>query len=152
MVELQKILLIVRFFNRISCNKDLKAKFSYFFSCLLFDFLRLECSRIRKTALFLKKYKNLHPRSFTMEWKRGKCWKSLIFESKLRVFISYQSEMKTVSIMYIFFYSSTFYSLFLRFFVLEIFKFKYDKFFARHSASNSKFECFEQPWLHVFTT
>ena len=37
-------------------------------------------------------------------------------------------------------YSSTFYSLFLPFFVLEIFKFKYDKFFVRHSASISKFE------------
>ena len=42
-------------------------------------------------------------------------------------------------------YSSTFYSLFLPFFVLEIFKFKYDKVFVRHSASISKFEWFEQP-------
>ena len=41
-------------------------------------------------------------------------------------------------------YSSTFYSLFLPFFVLEIFKFKYDKVFVRHSASISKFEWFEQ--------
>ena len=42
-------------------------------------------------------------------------------------------------------YSSAFYSLFLPFFVLEIFKFKYDKFFVRHSASISKFELIEQP-------
>ena len=34
-------------------------------------------------------------------------------------------------------YSSTFYSLFLAFFVLKIFKFKYDKVFLRHSASIS---------------
>ena len=42
-------------------------------------------------------------------------------------------------------YSSTFYSLFLPFFVLEIFKFKYDKVFVRYSASISKFKWFEQP-------
>ena len=35
-------------------------------------------------------------------------------------------------------YSGTFYSLFLPFFVLEIFKFKHDKVFARHYASISK--------------
>ena len=43
-------------------------------------------------------------------------------------------------------YSSTFYSLFLPFFVLEIFKLKYDKFFVRRSASISKLEWTEQPW------
>ena len=43
-------------------------------------------------------------------------------------------------------YSSTFYILFLPFFVLEIFKFKHDKVFVRDSASISKFEWFEQPW------
>ena len=47
-------------------------------------------------------------------------------------------------------YSSTFYSLFLPFFVLEIFKFKYDKVFVRHSASISKFEWFEQLWGHGY--
>ena len=41
--------------------------------------------------------------------------------------------------------SSTFYSLSLSFFVLEIFKFKYGKFFIRNSPSISKFEWFEQP-------
>ena len=53
-------------FNWISCNKGLKAKMSCFF-CL--TPLRLICSGIRKTTLFLtshrlKKYKNLHPQSF----------------------------------------------------------------------------------------
>ena len=37
-------------------------------------------------------------------------------------------------------YSSTFYSFFLPFFVLEIFKFKYDTFFIRNSAAISKFD------------
>ena len=48
--------------------------------------------------------------------------------------------------------TSTFYSLFLPFFVVEIFKFKYDKFFVVHSASISKFKLFEQPWpMHNHT-
>ena len=41
-------------------------------------------------------------------------------------------------------YTSTFDSLFLPFFVLVIFKFKYGKFFVRHSATISKFKWFEQ--------
>ena len=45
-------------------------------------------------------------------------------------------------------YSSTFYSWFLTFFVLEIFKFKYDTFFVRNSAATSKFNWSEQPWCH----
>ena len=71
MLELQKIFLLVKFFNQISCNKSLKAKISLFFSCFFcLTHLWLECSRRRKTALFLtphrmKKYKNLDPRSFT---------------------------------------------------------------------------------------
>ena len=64
-----------------------------------------------------------------------------IFEGKLRVFCSYLSEMKTVSMFYnSFLFYSTFYSLFLLFVVLEIFKFKYDKFFTSYSASISKFK------------
>ena len=47
-------------------------------------------------------------------------------------------------------YSRTFYSLFLPFFVLEIFKFKYDKVFVRNSASISKFKWFEQPWYIAY--
>ena len=49
-------------------------------------------------------------------------------------------------------YFSTFYSLFLPLFALEIFKFKYDKVFLRHSVSISKFEWFEQPWQISFST
>ena len=41
-------------------------------------------------------------------------------------------------------YSSTFYSLFLWFFFLKIFEFKYDKVFVRYSAFISKFEWFEK--------
>ena len=94
-----------------------------------------------------------------MEGKCGKCWKSPTFEGKLQVFISYLSEMKIVSMFYNSSYSSTFYNLFLPFFVLEIFKFKYGKVFVRHSTSISKFEWFEQPctvdcvpffFLHLF--
>ena len=80
-----------------------------------------------------------------MEQKCGKCWKSRIFEGKLQVFISYLSKMRIVCSITLL-YSSTFYSLFLPFFVLEIFKFKYDKVFVRHSAFIPKFEWFEQLW------
>ena len=81
-----------------------------------------------------------------MERKRGKCWKLPIFEGKLRVFISYLREIKIFSMFY---NSSLFYhflQLFLSFFVLEIFKFKYYNIFVRHSASASisKFEWSEQ--------
>ena len=41
-------------------------------------------------------------------------------------------------------YSSTFYCFFAPFFVLEIFKFKYDKFLVRNPAPVSKFEWFER--------
>ena len=71
MLELPKIFLIVRFFSWISYNKGLKAKISCFFSCFFcLTPMRQKCSRIRKTTSFptspkLKKYKNLHSRSFT---------------------------------------------------------------------------------------
>ena len=112
--------------------------------------LSLESSRIRKTALFLmscrlKKYKNLHLGASQMVQKH-KHWKLQLVESKLRVFISYLSQMKAYSKVYsVILYSSTLYSLSLPFFVLEIFKFKYDRFFIRHSVSISKFEWSEQP-------
>ena len=86
-----------------------------------------------------------------MERKCGKCWKLSIFEGKLQVFLSYLRGMKTVSSITLP-CSSTFYSLFLPFFVLEIFKFKYDKFFIKHSASISKFEWQELPWYGAWKT
>ena len=55
----------------------------------------------------------------------GKCWKSQLFEGRLQVFISYQVKWKQSVCSINFLYSSTLYSLFLLFFVLEIFKFKY---------------------------
>ena len=54
--------------------------------------------------------------------------------------VSYLSKMRIVSVFIhsiTLFYYSTFYSLFLPYFVLEIFKFKYDKVFVEHSASIS---------------
>ena len=86
-----------------------------------------------------------------MEQNHGKCWKLPIFEGKLQVFFSYLSEMKTICSITLP-YSSTFYRLFLPFFVLEIFKFKYNKFFVRHSASISKFEWSEQLCSHPFNS
>ena len=87
--------------------------------------------------------------SFTkMERKRGKYWKMPIFEGKLQVIFTYLSEMKTVSMLnplILLLFTDCFYHAF--FVLLEIFKFKYDKFFFRHSASISKFKWFEQPCM-----
>ena len=46
MFELQKIFLLVKFFNQILCNKSLKAKISCFFSC--FFCLRSEAGMFLK--------------------------------------------------------------------------------------------------------
>ena len=155
MLELQKIFLLVGFFNWISCNKSLKAKISHFFTCFfclnprgwnVLEAERLLCSWRHIGHIGWRNTKICIHGASWMEQKCVKCWKSPIFEGKLWVFISYLSEMKIVSMFYnpsLF----TFYSLFLSFFVLEIFKFKYDKVFIRHSASISKFEWFEQPWI-----
>ena len=62
------------------------------------------------------------------------------------VFISYLSKINTLCSIIL--YSSTFYNLFLPFFVLEMFKFKY-KFFLRHFTSIFNFEWFEQPCLDI---
>ena len=132
MLKLQEIFLLVRFYNRISCHKGFKVKISFFF---MFFFcltpLKPECSRSRKTrAEEIQKSAStgLH------EWSEN-----VVSVEHRQFFISYLSEMKTVSMLTLH-YSSAFYSLFLPFFVLEIFKFKYDKFFVRNSASISKFE------------
>ena len=102
---LQKSFLLVKFFNQISCNKGLKAKISCFFSCFFCLIpLGLESSSSRKTALLCSwhhiGWRNtkicIHGAS-QMEWKHGKCWKLQLFEGKLWVFISYLTEMKTVS-------------------------------------------------------
>ena len=121
----------------------------FFLMSFLFHPLWLECSRIRKTASCLTLHRHRIQKSASMEphkWSENvvNCLKLSIFEGKLQVFMSYLSEMKTVSMFYNSWCSSTFYSLFLPFFVLLIFKFKYDKFFIRYSASISKFEWFQQ--------
>ena len=130
MLELQKIFLIVRFFTRICCNKGLKTKISCFFSCFFcLAPLRLKSSRIRKIASFLTSYR---VKKYT-NWRRSKRWKSQLFEGKLRVFIRVKWKQSVCSIVLL--HSIIFYRLFLPFFVLEIFNFKYDKFFVKHSAS-----------------
>ena len=153
MLELQKILLLVRFLNQISCNKGSKAKISCSFTCLsCLTPLGLESSKSRKTASFLtshglKKYKSLHPRSFT---NGAKTWYINVeihqflkenCEFLSVIWVKWKQSVCSITLLY----SSTFNSLFLPFFVLEIFKFKYDKVFVRNSASISKFEWFEQP-------
>ena len=119
MLELQKIFLLLRFFNRISCNKGLKAKISRFFTCFFFVLLPwgwnvLEAERSLRYWRHIG-WRNpkicIHGAS-RMEWKRGICWKSPIFERKLWIFISYLREMKIVCSIILLF-SSTFYSLFL---------------------------------------
>ena len=128
MLELQKIFLIVRF-HWISCNKGLKTNFF----CLTPPIPRLECSRIRKTALFqtsnrLKKY------------KKSACMKLRKWSENVVNVENHQFLKGNCNLLLTLYYSSTFYSLFLAFFVLKIFKFKYGKFFIRHSASISNFK------------
>ena len=153
MLELQKIFLLVKFLNWISCNKGLKTKISRFFIYMFFLFNPPEAGMFWEAERPLRSWRHIGWRNAKiciygaswMEGKYDKCWESQIFEGKLWVFISYLSEMKIICSMTLL-YSSTFCSFFVPFFVLEIFKFKYGKVFIRHSASISKFEWFEQPW------
>ena len=135
-LELQKIFLIVRFFNWISCNKGWKAKISCFFLCFFcltpLPPHALECSRIRKTALLLmshrpKKYKNQHPQSFmngaknivnveNCQYLKGN------YKFLSVIWVEWKQSVCSITLLY----SSTLCSLFLPFFVLEIFRFKYD--------------------------
>ena len=147
MLEPQKIFLQVRFFNRISCNKGLKAKISLYIF-FLFNPLKLECFRSRKTPLFLtshrlKKYKNLQPLSF-MNWAKTNVENHQFLKEDCEflsvIWVKWKWSICCVTLLY----SSTFCSLFLPFFVLELFKFKYDKVYIRHSASMSKFK-----WLNI---
>ena len=144
MLELQKIFLIVRFFNQISCNKGLKAKISCFFSCFFcLTPLGLESSSSRKTASFLtshrlKKYKKsastgLHTWSENVVNVENFQFLKVNCGFLLVIWVKWKQSVCSITLLY----SSTFYSLFLPFFVLEIFKFKYDKFFVRSFASIS---------------
>ena len=126
-------------------------KISCFFLCFFcLTTLGLETWSSRKTAMFLishrlKKYKNLNPELHkwcknvvnveNCNFLRVNCRFLLVIWVKWK-----QSECSITL-----FYFSTFYSLFLPFFVLEIFKFKYDTFFMRNSTAISKFDWFEQP-------
>ena len=154
----QKIFLLVKFFNWISCNKSLRPKFHVFcrvFFCLPppWGWNVLEGERLlhswchmgwRDTKICI------HGASW-MERKCGKCWKLPIFERKLQVFsiiwVKWKQPVSSITLLY----SSTFYSLFLPFFILEIFKFKYDKFFCQKFCFISKFIWFEQLWTNTET-
>ena len=134
MLELQIIFLLVRFFNRISCNKGLKDKSSCFFTC----FFRL-------TPTEAGMFQNQKDR-FVPDVTQAEEYKNMVnvencqfLNESCEFFISYLSEMKIVCSITLL-YSSTFYSLFLPFFVLESFKFKYEKAFVRNFASISKSE------------
>ena len=59
----------------------------------------------------------------------------------LVIWVKWKQSVSSITLLY----SSTFCSLFLTFFVLEIFKFKDDTFLVRNSAAISKFDWFEQP-------
>ena len=158
MLELQKSFLLVKFFNQISCNKGLKVKILCFFLCFfcLTPLFSLPSPpgglNVRAPGRPLCSWRHIAWRNTKIcvhgaSWidrKRGKCWKMQLFESKLRVFIWVKWKQSICSITPV--YSSTFYSLFLAFFVLEIFKFKHDMFFVRNSAIIFKFNWFEQPW------
>ena len=104
MLQLQKIFLLVRFFNWISCNKTFKAKILCFFLYLYcLTPLRLECSRIRKTALFLTSYRlkkcKIPALTELHKWNEDVVnFKNLQFlKGGCEFLISYLSKMKTVS-------------------------------------------------------
>ena len=115
MLELQKIFLLVRFFNLISCNKGWKAKISCFFMCF-FCLTPWGCNVLEaERPLYSWCHIDYIHRASRMEQKCVKCWKLSIFEGKLQVFISYLSEMKIVSMFYNFFILALFTACFYHF-------------------------------------
>ena len=147
MLELQKIFLILRFFSQIPCNKGLKAKISCFFCLTPWDWNVLESERPLHSWCHIgcgNTNTCIH-RASQMKQKRGKCWKWQLLKVNCKFLSVIWVKWKQPVCFIILIYSSTFYSLFLPFFVLEISKFQYDKFFIRHCASISKFEWSEQP-------
>ena len=102
---LHKIFLLVTFSNRISCNKGLKAKISRFFMFFCvnpwgWNVLGAERPLRSWHHIGWRNTKICIHKASEMEQKRGKCWKSPIFEGKLRVFISCLSKMRIVSMFY----------------------------------------------------
>ena len=106
MLGLQKIFLLVRFFNWISCNKDLKAKISCFLRVFSvyppwgWNVLGAERPLCSWHHIGWRNTKICTHGASRMERKPGKCWKLPIFEGKLRVIISYLSKMRIVSMFY----------------------------------------------------
>ena len=148
MLQLQKTSLLVKFFNQISCYKDLKAKISCFFLVFfLFNPPAAGKAKLQKGHFVfdVTQAEEIQKSASTelQKWSENvvnveNC--IFFFEGKLQLFISYLSEMKTVSMFYNSSLFQYFYSFFLLFFVLEIFKFKYDMFFVRNSAAISKLD------------
>ena len=155
MFELQKIFLLVRFFNCIFCNKGLKAKIviqdqTFFYLFLLFilpwgwNVLESERPFCSWCHIGWRNTKICIYGASQMKQKHVKMLKTANFWRKIASF--YQlSEWNENSqyILLLFFVLALFIACFYHFFVLEIFKSKHDKVFVRHSASISKFEWFE---------
>ena len=100
-LDVQKIFVIVRFFNRISCNNGLKF-FHMFFFVNPWGWNVLESERPLCSwhhVGWRNKRICIHGAE-QMEQKHGKCWKLPIFEKRLWLFVSYLSEMKSVSMFY----------------------------------------------------
>ena len=130
MLELQKIFLIVKFFNRIFCNKGSKAKISCFFSCF-FVFNSHEAGMVQNqkdgfvpdiTGIGWRNTNICIHETSRMEWKPGNCWNSQLFEGKFLFLLVIWVKWKQSVCSIILLWCITFYSLYLPFFVLEIFK------------------------------
>ena len=125
--------------------------------CFCSCFFRLECCRIRKTALEITKADHKLSKIYifikipyvfaescfsvlcdAFLLKKGHFWFPAITAVYLVILVKNylmkwkQSVFYDSSLLYSTLSSNNFYSLFLSFFDLEIFKFKYNKFFIRH--------------------
>ena len=122
MLEFQKIFLIYKFFNWISCNKSLKGKFLSFFFCFFcLTFLGLECFRSRKTASFQTKEIQKSGSTELHKWSEN-----VIKDVKL---LTVNCEFSSV-----------------------IWVKQYDKFFVRHSPSTSKSDINIYIWCQLWNS
>ena len=132
MLEIQKVFLIVKFFNRTFCKKGLKAKISCFFS-LLFLFnprrMKLEKTLYSWPHIGLRNTKKissteLHKWSESMVNVENCNFLKVSCNFQSLVWVKWKQSVCSIS----FLYSTTFYIFFLPFVVLKIFKFKYGNF------------------------
>ena len=144
MLVRQKLSLIVRFFNWISCNKGLKAKISIFVLSFFFCLTPLP-PRPPPSEVTLAEEIQKSASSKLREWRKN----MVIVENGnflkvnrgllLMIWVKWKQSVCSIILLY----SITFYSLFVPLFVQEIFIFKYKRFFVRDSASIYKLEWFE---------